>query len=123
MGDFPIDQRLRDHADDLTAGGERRVGEAPHQSNAGATVDEADAPAREDVAEMGRQPRENRRRPETGAAKHAHPRIDTRRARYLVAAAAASPGDQKRGSVLRIEAQRRARSSRRRSVRRGTKLG
>ena len=49
--DLAVDERLRDHADDLAARGERRVGDRAHQADARAAVDEADARAGERAAE------------------------------------------------------------------------
>ena len=43
MGDLAIHERLRDDADDLAAGLERRVGEQAHQPDRGAAVDDPEA--------------------------------------------------------------------------------
>ena len=42
VGDLAVDQRLRDHADHLGAGRERRVGHDAHQADVGAAVDDAE---------------------------------------------------------------------------------
>jgi len=47
VGDFAIAHRLRYHADDLAAASEDLVGKKPHQADAGAAVDKADAAADE----------------------------------------------------------------------------
>ena len=58
MRDLEIDQRLRDHAIDLAARVQHRVGDHAHQAEPPAAIDEADAAPRHLVAER---PRESRR--------------------------------------------------------------
>ena len=38
MGDFPIDESARDHANDLTASRQHRVGKQAHEADAGAAI-------------------------------------------------------------------------------------
>ena len=40
VADFAVDQHLRDHADDATAGRQRCIGERSHEADAPAAVDE-----------------------------------------------------------------------------------
>ena len=42
MSNFTRDQRIGNDADGVTAGGENRVGNQPHQSDAAATEDQTD---------------------------------------------------------------------------------
>ena len=52
MGDLRGEQPPRDHADHLTAGRERRVGERAHQADGRPAVDDADAASGEQPAEV-----------------------------------------------------------------------
>lgn len=54
VGQLAIDEHLRDDADDLTAGGERGVGQDAHQADITGTVHEADAALAEKLAERCR---------------------------------------------------------------------
>jgi hypothetical protein len=54
MADLARPERVRDHADDLPARAEDGVRQRPHQADAAAAVDEADALAREEAAQVAR---------------------------------------------------------------------
>jgi hypothetical protein len=52
VGDFLVDEDVRDDADDVAAGGECGVRDCAHQADARAPVDEAEAALRECAAEL-----------------------------------------------------------------------
>ena len=54
MRELALDELLRDHADHLAAGRERRVGDGAHQPDPAAAVDEAEPAARRSRAERAR---------------------------------------------------------------------
>jgi hypothetical protein len=54
MGDFPVDQLLRDHADDLTAVRQHGVRDDAHQADVAAAVHQGDAVSGEACAECFR---------------------------------------------------------------------
>ena len=57
MADFPVEQHLRNHADDAAAGGQRRIGERTHQADPPAAVDEREPSLRDQRAGTQRQRR------------------------------------------------------------------
>ena len=71
VADLAVDQVPRDHADHLAAGGERRVGQDPHQADLPAAVDDADVAAREQPGELGGRLRVGGVRAGIGACVHA----------------------------------------------------
>ena len=56
MGQLAVDQALRDDADHLAAGGQRRVRERAHQADPSAPVDDADPAGGEVRPDRGREP-------------------------------------------------------------------
>jgi hypothetical protein len=52
VGDFLVDEDVRDDADDVAAGGECGVRDRAHEADAGAAVDEAEAALGECMAEL-----------------------------------------------------------------------
>ena len=52
VGDFFVDEDVRDDADDVAAGGECGVRDRAHEANAGAAVDEAEAALGDGAAEF-----------------------------------------------------------------------
>ena len=50
MGNFPIHERLRDHAGDSTTGFEARVGDDAHKAHIAAAVHEADSASGQQLA-------------------------------------------------------------------------
>ena len=54
MGELAIDQPARDHADDLAARLERRVGDRAHQPDPAAAVDDADPACGQTAADRPR---------------------------------------------------------------------
>jgi hypothetical protein len=53
VGDLPVDQQARDHADRLTARGQDRVGHGAHEPDLSAAVDEPESPGDERLTERG----------------------------------------------------------------------
>ena len=53
VGDLPVHERARDHAGDLAALGEHRVGERAHQAHAAAAVHHPDSVGHEQPRELG----------------------------------------------------------------------
>ena len=52
VGDLPREQVPRDHADHLAAGGERALGEQPHQPDLRTAVDDADVLCDQPVGQL-----------------------------------------------------------------------
>ncbi len=51
-GQLPALERLRNHADDLAAGAQRRIGDRTHQAYATAAVDQRDAASRQHLTHL-----------------------------------------------------------------------
>ena len=71
MRQLPIHETLRDHADDLAAGGERRLSDGAHQPDPPAAVHEPDAALRETLPDVARRGHVARLVAGAGTAEHA----------------------------------------------------